>query len=62
MRFNRAYTDANRHIYRAEDIQKFNQNTPRGVANAEYDCILDNVQFVEDTLFIDIARSTLAGG
>ena len=62
MRFNRAYTDANRHIYRAEDIPKFNQNTPRGVANAEYDCILDNVQFVEDTLFIDIARSTLAGG
>lgn len=62
MRFNRTYTDANRHIYRAEDIPKFNQNTPSGVVNAEYDCILDNVQFVEDTLFIDIARSTLAGG
>lgn len=49
-------------ISTVRDIPKFNQNTPRGVANAEYDCILDNVQFVEDTLFIDIARFTLAEG
>ena len=58
MRFNCAYTEANRHIYRAADIPKFNQNTPRGVANAEYDCVLDNVKFIEDNLFIDVARST----
>lgn len=58
MRFNRTYTEANRHIYCAEDIPKFNQNTPRGVANAEYDCVLDNVKFIEDTLFIDVARSS----
>ena len=61
MRFNRAYTDANRHIYRAKDIPKFNQNTPCGVANAEYDCILDNVRFVEDSLFINIVGYNLTG-
>lgn len=57
LRFNRAYTEANRHIYRAADIPKFRENTPRGVANAEYDCVLDNVEFIEDDLFISIAKS-----
>lgn len=57
----RAYTEANRHIYRAADIPKFRENTPRGVANAEYDCVLDNVEFIEDDLFIDIAKSNSVG-
>ena len=61
LRFNRAYTEANRHIYRAADIPKFRENTPRGVANAEYDCVLDNVEFIEDDLFIDIAKSNSVG-
>lgn len=59
VRFNCAYTEANRHFYRATDIPKFNQNTPRGVANAEYDCVLDNVKSIEDDEFIGIAISTL---
>lgn len=29
---------------------------PQGVANAEYDCVLDNVRFIEDDLFIGIAK------
>lgn len=61
LRFNRAYTEANRHIYRAADIPKFRENTPRGVANAEYDCVLDNVEFIEDDLFIDIVKSNSVG-
>lgn len=52
MKFNRDYTEAHRHIYRATDIPKFNQSTPMGVANAEYDCVLDNAQHIEDTVFI----------
>lgn len=58
MRFNSDYTEANRHFYRAADIPKFNQNTPQGVANAEYDCVLDNVKFIEDDLFVGIATQT----
>ena len=52
MKFNREYTEVNKHFYQAENIPKFNQNTPRGVANAEYDCILDNVIHLEDMDFI----------
>lgn len=59
MRFNCNYTEANRHFYRATDIPKFSQNTPRGVANAEYDCVLDNVGFIEDDVFIGVVMSTL---
>lgn len=57
MRFNTDYTEANRHFYCAKDIPKFNQNTPRGVANAEYDCVLDNVSFIDDDTFIGIVNS-----
>lgn len=59
LRFNCNYTEANRHFYHASDIPKFNQNTPNGVANAEYDCVLDNVKYIEDDLFIGIVRSVL---
>lgn len=58
MRFNCVYTEVNKHFYRATDIPKFNQDTPQGVANAEYDCVLDNVRFIEDDLFIGIAKQT----
>lgn len=57
--FNCNYTEANRRFYCATDIPKFSQNTPRGVANAEYDCVLDNVKSIEDDMFIGIVISTL---
>lgn len=57
MRFNKEYTESHRHFYRAADIPKFNQVTPQGVANAEYDCVLDTVSFIEDQEFIDIVES-----
>lgn len=59
MSFNCIYTESNRHFYHANDIPKFTQNTPRGVANAEYDCTLDNVNFIEDDLFIRAIKSAL---
>jgi len=59
MRFNSDYTEINRHFYRATEIPKFNQNTPHGVANAEYDCVLDNVKFIEDDVFVGIVMSAL---
>lgn len=59
MRFNSDYTDVNRHFYHAVDIPKFNQITPQGVVNAEYDCVLDNVKFIEDDLLIGIVKRTL---
>ena len=58
MKFNKEYTESHRHFYRAAGIPKFNQVTPRGVANAEYDCVLDTVSFIEDQEFIDIVEST----
>ena len=62
LRFNCDYTEANRHFYRAVNIPKFNQNTPRGVANAEYDCVLDNVQPMQDDDFIEAVKSISQGG
>ena len=46
LRFNRDYTNSNMHIYSASNIPKFNEVTPNGVANAEYDCVLDNIEFL----------------
>lgn len=57
MKFNKDYTESHQQFYRAVDIPKFNQVTPRGVANAEYDCVLDNVSFVKEQVFIDIVES-----
>ena len=56
MKFNRDYTNANMHIYSASDIPKFNEVTPNGVANAEYDCVLDNVEFIAEEEFISLVE------
>ena len=56
-RFNREYTQTKRHIYPAETIPKFSETTPDGVANAEYDCNLDNLAFIDDSAFISIVHS-----
>ena len=53
LKFNQDFTEAHMHFYRAVDVPKFNENTPSGVANAEYDCVLDNVNFIEEKDAID---------
>ena len=61
-RFNEYYMKLNRRIYKADNIPKFSEITPSGVSNAEYDCLLDNVENVVEADFIkdvsDIINST----
>lgn len=59
MRFNRNYLDANMHFCKAEDIPKFNQSTPSGVSNAEYDCVLDNVKHISGEEFVALVKGIL---
>lgn len=56
LKFNQDFTEVNMHFYKAGDIPKFNENTPNGVANAEYDCILDNVNHTEEDITIQFFR------
>lgn len=52
-RFNEYYMRLNRRIYKADNIPKFSEMTPSGVSNAEYDCLLDNVEPVGEDEFIE---------
>ena len=58
-RFNNDYTRANMHFYKAEDIPKFNESSPSGVINAEYDCVLDNVKSIENIEAIHIIKTNI---
>ncbi len=60
LRFNQNFTEANMHFYKAKDIPKFNEVTPSGVANAEYDCVLDNISYVEEQTFLKYAHGVIA--
>ena len=59
LRFNRDYTDQFRRLYRAVDIPKFNEVTPAGVTNAEYDCILDTINDFDQSIFNNIVTTEL---
>ena len=59
IRFNRDYTDRFCKLYRAIDIPKFNEVTPAGVSNAEYDCILDTVPDFDLSEYIKIVKSEI---
>lgn len=61
MRFNQDFTEANMHFYKAEDIPKFNEVTPNGVVNAEYDCVLDNVNYLKETDVIPFFKKITEG-
>ena len=41
IKYDSTYTKANLRYYNAKDIPHFNEKTPDGVFNAEYDCALD---------------------
>ena len=49
-----------RKIYSASEIPKFSEQTPSGVSNAEYDCVLDNVQEVNEGQFLQAVEEILA--
>ena len=42
-----------RRFYNARDIPKFNEKSPDGVINAEYDCILTEVKPIEEREFLN---------
>lgn len=41
--FNEQYLLENIKLFNAIDVPKFNEISPEGVSNAEYDCVLDNI-------------------
>ena len=41
IKYDSTYTKTNLRFYNAKDIPHFNEKTPDGVFNAEYDCALD---------------------
>ena len=49
-----------RKIYNASEIPKFSEQTPSGVSNAEYDCVLDNAQDVDEGQFLQAVEEILA--
>ena len=57
LRFNQDFTNANMRFFAAADVPKFNECTPSGVANAEYDCTLDNVPYIQERSFVDCVLS-----
>ncbi len=52
-RFNEYITLAKRKVFIADDVPKFEEQTPTGVTNAEYDCNLDTVQDIQESVFLD---------
>lgn len=59
LKFNPEYTKEKRHFYFASTIPKFTESTPDGVANAEYDCNLDNLPYIEDDAFLSLVKNVL---
>ncbi len=61
IRFSPSYTTEKCHVYNAELIPKFLEYTPDGVANAEYDCDMENITYISDDDFINIVKESLGG-
>lgn len=59
VRYNEHLLQYWRKIYSASEIPKFSEQAPSGVSNAEYDCILDNVQDVEESQFLQEVEEIL---
>ena len=60
LKFDSEYTRERRHFYLASTIPKFSETTPDGVANAEYDCNLENLPFLPDESFVSMVHTALA--
>ena len=43
LRFHQGYMIQNMKLFNAKDIPKFTEETPDGVTNVEYDCVLNNL-------------------
>ena len=58
--FDTDLTDLNMKVFKAEDVPKFNQISPDGVSNAEYDSDLDNVNGIDVNTFIETIQSRIS--
>lgn len=56
LKFSPEYTKEKRHFYLASSLPRFPETTPDGVANAEYDCELDNIPFLKDEEVIPMIK------
>ena len=61
IKFSQQYIDSKVRVYRAVDVPKFNEYTPDGVANAEYDCNLDLAPYMEESDFIKCLKDIIEG-
>lgn len=52
IKYDKSFIDANLQIYNAKDIPHFNEKSPEGVYNAEYDCVLEGIPHVSEEKFI----------
>jgi len=57
IRFDSTYTDRHLHVYKAENVPRFEENQPRGVSKTEYDSDLSNSSILKNNLFIDWVRN-----
>lgn len=58
LKYSQTYIDENMHIFSAKDIPKFVEQTPVGVSKAEYDCSLENIDFVDVDIFISEVKNS----
>lgn len=59
MKFNESYLIKKRKIYMSDDIPKFQEESPTGVTNAEYDCILENVVNIDENMFLNACKKEI---
>lgn len=58
LKYDDTYSRLHIKFYDAKEIPHFNEQTPEGVFNAEYDCILDNVQDMDVQDVVKWIKST----
>ena len=59
IKFSPEFTAEKRHFFDAKLVPKFPEGTPEGVANAEYDCSLENIDFIPDSSFVILAKKAI---
>lgn len=60
LRYSEIYTRQNLKICRAKDIPQFNQITPEGVSNAEYDCNLVKVPEIALNELVELIKTEIS--
>ena len=60
IRYSETYTRNQLKICNAKDIPQFNQITPEGVSNAEYDCDLNNVPGISLNDVVELIKSEIS--